>query len=151
MTENSTEFRSVLLSPKEVLRLWPTLEPEITKALEHGIDELTAFDVCRQALDNKIQVWATIDQDNKIVCTTTTRILPYESTKVLQIITCTGSGRQWKEFYEQHRAVEDFAKANGCSSVQVWGRKGWQRNLQKLTSRSGHKYETLYYVFNMEI
>ena len=151
MADETEAFRSVRLSPENVLRLWPTLEPMIAKALEHGIDELTTFEICKQALGNSIQVWVTLDDLDQIICATTTRFLVYPNTKSLQIITCTGNGRQWKEFYEQHRAVEDFAKANGCSHIQVWGRKGWLRKLKKLTSRAGHSYEPLYYVFNMEI
>jgi hypothetical protein len=151
MTDETTEFQSVMLSPQEVLRLWPTIEQDVAKALVHGIDELTPFDICRQALDGKIQVWLTVDTDKNIVCTTTTRFLSYPGTKALQIITCTGTGRRWEEFFHQHRAVEDFAKAQGCTSIQVWGRKGWSRRLNRLSSRAGNSYETLYYVFNMEI
>lgn len=152
MTEETSRFQSVLLTPQNVLKYWHLLEPEIEKALEHGIDELTAFDVCKQALDNKIQVWVAVDKNNEIVCTITTRFLTYPSTKVMQIITCTGSqGRYWDDFCEYHRTLEDYAKANGCSSLQVWGRKGWQRHLTKIKSRSGQDYQTLYYVYNMEI
>lgn len=151
MTDETSEFQSVMLSPQDVLHLWPTIEKDVAKALDHGIDELTTFDICRQALDGKIQVWLTVDQDKNIVCTTTTRFLSYPNAKVMQIITCTGAGRKWVEFFHQHRAVEDFAKANGCSSIQVWGRRGWSRHLPKLKSRAGKSYETLYYVYNMEI
>jgi hypothetical protein len=150
MTETQ-EFRSVLLSPNEVLRFWPQIEPDIVKALEHSVNELTSFDVCKQALDGRIHVWLIIDNQHKIVCTTTTRYLNYPSHKALQIITCTASGRKWKEFFEHHRAIEDFAKQSGCSSIKVWGRKGWQRQLNKLTSRASTKYKTLYYVYNLEI
>ena len=36
MTETE-EFRSVLLNPQEVLKLWPQIEPDIEKALAHSI------------------------------------------------------------------------------------------------------------------
>ena len=150
MTETS-EFRSVLLSPNDVLRFWPQIEPDIAKALEHSVNELTAFDVCKQALDGRIHVWLIIDNQNQIVCTTTTRYLNYPGHKALQIITCTATGRRWEEFYQHHQSLEDFAKQSGCSSIQIWGRKGWQRQLKKLKSRAGMKYQTLYYVYNLEI
>ena len=151
MTETE-EFRSVLLNPQEVLKLWPQIEPDIEKALAHSILELTAFHICKQAISGHIHIWLTIDADNKIVCTTTTRFLNYPNDKkALQIITCTAKDRKWIEFFEQHKSVEDFARQSGCSCIQVWGRKGWQRQLKKLTSSVGSQYETLYYVYNMEI
>jgi len=150
MTEPS-EFRSVLLNPQEVLKFWPQFEEDIEKALAHSVMELTAFDICKQALSGIIHIWLTLDNNNKIVCTTTTRFLNYPSHKALQIITCTGKDRKWDEFYEQHKAIEDFAKQSNCSGIQVWGRKGWQRQLKKLTNDVGKQYETQYYVYNMEI
>ena len=150
MTETS-EFRSVLLNPQEVLKLWPQISSDIEKALEHSVNELSVFELCQKALSGHIHIWLTLDSNNRIVCTTTTRIFTYSSHKSLQIITCTGSSRKWEEFFQQHKTVEDFAKQNGCSSIQIWGRKGWQRQLKKLTSSTGNKYKTLYYVYNMEI
>jgi len=150
MTETS-EFRSVLLNPQEVLKFWPQFEEDIEKALAHSVMELSAFDICKQALSGIIHIWLTLDTNNKIVCTTTTRFLNYPNYKALQIITCTGKDRKWTEFYEQHKAIENFAKQSGCKGIQVWGRKGWQRQLKRLTSDVGTKYKTQYYVYSMEI
>tara|TARA_R100001463_G_scaffold89233_1_gene143965 strand:+ start:1289 stop:1744 length:456 start_codon:yes stop_codon:yes gene_type:complete len=151
MADKNLEFRSVRLSPNEVLKFWPEFEADIEKALAHSVNELTAFDLCKAALDGKIYIWLTLDKNNKIVCTTTTRFLNYPSHKSLQIITCTGRNQKWEEFFEQHSAVEDFARQNDCSSIQIWGRKGWQRQLKKLTSNKDTSYNLLYYVYNMEI
>ena len=105
MAETS-EFRSVLLNPQEVLKFWPQFEEDIEKALAHSVMDLTAFDICKQALSGIIHIWLTLDTNNKIVCTTTTRFLNYPSYKALQIITCTGKDRKWDEFYEQHKAEQ---------------------------------------------
>ena len=63
----TTEFRSVLLNPQEVLKFWPQFEEDIEKALEHSVMELTAFDICKQALSGVIHIWLTLDNNNKIV------------------------------------------------------------------------------------
>ena len=151
MTAETTEFRTVLLSPNEILKVWHLIEADIEKALTHGINEITILEMCRQALSNKIFIFITLNRDNKIVCTTTLRFLNYGQVKTCQIITNTTNNIPLKQVEHDHQVFEDFAKTNGCSHMQVWGRKGWQRRLQSLTSRQGNKYKTQYYVFNMEI
>ena len=151
MTVEAPEWRTVLLSPNEVLKVWHLIEADIEKALKHGINEITILDMCKQALSNKIFIFITLDRDNKIVCTTTLRFLHYGSVKTCQIITNTTNGIPLKQVEHDHQVFEDFAKQNSCSHMQVWGRKGWQRRLQSLTSRQGNKYKPLYYVFDMEI
>ena len=151
MTVEAPEWRTVLLSPNEVLKVWHLIEADIEKALEHGINEITILDMCKQALSNKIFIFITLDRDNKIVCTTTLRFLNYGQVKTCQIITNTTNSISLKQVEHDHQVFEDFAKQNGCSHMQVWGRKGWQRRLQSLSSRQGNKYKPLYYVFDMEI
>ena len=151
MTVEAPEWRTVLLSPNEVLKVWHLIEADIEKALTHGINEITILDMCKQALSNKIFIFITLDRDNKIVCTTTLRFLNYGQVKTCQIITNTTNSISLKQVEHDHQVFEDFAKQNGCSHMQVWGRKGWQRRLQSLSSRQGNKYKPLYYVFDMEI
>jgi hypothetical protein len=151
MTEETEKFRTFLLSPVDVPILWHMIEADIAKALSHGIGEMSAFDICKDAINGTVFIWITLNQNNKIVCTTTLRFLTYQSKKTCQIITNTTNGVSLKQIEHDHRLFEDFAKENGCSHLQVWGRKGWQRRLQSLSSRQGNKYETQYYVFDMEI
>jgi len=151
MTEKTSKFSTVLLTPQQVLNVWPLIEAGIDKALSHGIDEMSVFDLFKDAINGNIFVWVGLDEDNKIVCSATLRFLTYPSVKTCQIITSTAHGTPLKQIEIDHRVFEDFAKKNGCSHIQVWGRKGWQRRLQNLSSRQGNKYKTQYYVYDMEI
>ena len=139
MTEETPEFRTVLLTPQEVLHIWPSIQAGIAKALSHGIDEMSVFDLCKGALNGSIFVWVGLDRDSRIVCSATLRFLTYQSVKTCQIITNTTHGIPLKQIEADHRLFEDFAKKNGCSHMQVWGRKGWQRRLQSFRSRQGNK------------
>ena len=151
MTEKTSKFSTVLLTPQQVLNVWPSIEADVDKALSHGIDEMSVFDLFKDAINGTVFVWITLDRDNRIVCTTTLRFLAHKNVKTCQIITNTTNGVPLKQVEADHRLFEDFAKKNGCSHMQVWGRKGWQRRLQTLSSRQGNKYKTQYYVFDMEI
>lgn len=141
---------TVLLKPEEVLQHWHNLSPHIDTALEHSAGELTTFDVARDSLNGSCHVWVTFS-DNLMVSVLVTRFLNYQRTKMLQIMTCGGSIDDWDAWTEQHSVIEDFAKLNGCSHIEIWGRKGWGRRLQHLKSKAGHPYKPLYHVYSMEI
>ena len=131
MTVETPEFRTVLLSPNEVLKVWHLIEADIEKALEHGINEIPILELCKQALSNKIFIFITLDRDNKIVCTTTLRFLNYGQVKTCQIITNTTNGIPLKQVEHDHQVFEDFAKANGCSHMQVWGPQGMAEKIEE--------------------
>ena len=40
MTAETAEFRTVLLSPNEIVKVWHLIEADIEKALSHGINEI---------------------------------------------------------------------------------------------------------------
>jgi hypothetical protein len=58
--------------------------------------------------------------------------------KVCEIIACGGKGMRsprgqgWLHLIEK---IEDYARAEGCSTVRVVGRKGWKRMLTDYRAR----------------
>ncbi|UAW59273.1 putative acyltransferase [Roseobacter phage CRP-738] len=151
MTEETSEFRSFVLTHQNVLKYWPTLEPHIQKALDYGAGEYSTFDIFKQAIDNLMQIWVTVDKDDKLGCVTVTQVSVYPDYKALQILCLTAVNQTVTNMRDQFHCLEDFAKQNGCSSLRVWGRKGWQRKLRSLKSRQGNEFKTQYYVYSQEI
>jgi|TARA_B100001094_G_scaffold64951_1_gene60958 hypothetical protein len=151
MTAETAEFRSGIISPQEVLKLWPTLEPQIQKSLDHGEGEYSTFDIFRKALDNLMQIWVTVGADNELNCVTVTQVSVYPEYKSLQILCLTVINQTVNDMKDQFHCLEDFAKQNGCSSLRVWGRKGWERKLRSLKSKQGNEFKTRYYVYSQEI
>lgn len=151
MTDETSEFRSALLTPPQVLEYWPTLEPHIVKALAVGVGEMTPFDICSQAMNSLMQVWVTLDSQNNLGCVTVTRTLQYPSSKHLQIVCLTAVHHSVNQMADQFHTLETYAKQNGCQSLQVWGRKGWQRKLRAFRSIEGHPFKTQYLVFDQEL
>jgi hypothetical protein len=50
-----------------------------------------------------------------------------EKRLVCTILACAGSGMDgWLHLLE---LIEDYARAEGCAAVRLFGRKGWQRKL----------------------
>jgi hypothetical protein len=139
-----------LLRAEEILTYWPNISPHIDAALEHSAGEITTFQTFQQAMIGQIHVWAYVDQD-KITSAFATRFLIFDNTKSLQIMACGGAVADWELTQPVHSAFEQFAKDNECQNIQIWGRKGWVKRLENVTSESGKKYEPLYHVISMEI
>lgn len=62
-----------------------------------------------------------------IECAAVTRLDLTERSKVCTILACGGRGRvRWLHLLNQ---IEQYAKAEGCTSTRLYGRKGWKRAL----------------------
>jgi len=140
-----------LLNPADVLAQWPIIKPHIDSALAHSVGEITTFQLFQQAMSGKVHVWVYLDQHAQITVVSSTRFLQYDNCKSLQIMTCGGSVADWEKTQSGHSIFEQFAKENKCQNIQIWGRKGWVKRMEKVTSKSGKKYKPLYTVISMEI
>ena len=149
MIEN--KYRSSLLKPQDILKKWHILEPHVESALDHSVGEMTSFDIALLAMIEKAHIWLTVDQNDSIASVIVTRFIEETRRKSMLIQTCGGSVEGWDAWTAHHDTLVKFARNNKCSSIQIWGRKGWQRRLQDLTNDTGHSYRHLYQVYNMEI
>ena len=140
-----------LLHPADVLAQWPTIKPHIDSALAHSVGEITTFQLFKKAMLGEVHVWVYLDEHTQITAVLSTRFLHFENRKSLQIMTCGGAVEDWDIWLDHNHVFENFCKNNGCSSIQIWGRKGWGRKLAKVTSETGKSYRPLYHVFDMEI
>ena len=148
---NSGIFMSLhLLSAEEILTYWPQISPHIDVALEHSVGEITTFQTFKHAMNGQMHVWIYVDQ-NKITSAFATRFLIFDNCKSLQIMTCGGAVADWEITQSVHSIFEQFAKKNKCQNIQIWGRKGWVKRMENITSESGTKYKPLYTVISMEI
>ena len=120
----------------------------IEEAMEKGNGETSLFSLYQKLILDHAQLWVVLDKE-EIVATATTEIINYESYSTLHIITTTGKG--WDEYSYLHNELEEFAKHKGCRETQIWGRKGWEKKLDKLTGKNGKKYKHTYSVFSMEV
>jgi hypothetical protein len=149
MIEN--EYRSSLLKPQDILEKWQILKPHIESANEHSAGEMTPFDIALLAMVGKAHIWLTVDQNDNVASVIVTRFIEQTRRKTMLIQTCGGSVEGWDAWTAHHDNLIKFAQDNMCSSIQIWGRKGWQRRLRHLTNDTGRSYKHLYQVYNMEI
>jgi hypothetical protein len=64
----------------------------------------------------------------RIDAAATTILTQTDTRKVCVLTACGGRDmRRWLELLEQ---IEAYARAEGCSRIRIFGRKGWQRMLE---------------------
>ena len=114
----------VCVDPKRVHEIWPHAKDKIKSAIEQT--GLSAFDDTEyDVLSGDQLLW--LAWENAILAAATTRLTSSGGRKVCEIVACGGEDRdRWLPLIEQ---IETYAENEGCLSVRIIGRAGWERVL----------------------
>lgn len=150
--ENILDNKVILLTPQQVVEHWRTIEPAIDSALKSSVGESTTYDYLTWLQNpDYYQCWVVQDEES-IVNISITKINTYATHKALHLVTTTGiNGARWDSYKTAHHTIEQFARDQGCRRIEMYGRKGWSRVLDKLTGSKNEKYKEVYVVHSMEL
>jgi trans-2-enoyl-CoA reductase len=137
-------IKTTLLHPDQVQDMWHVLKGPLKASLDHGVGESTLTDYLRRALEWQAQIWL-VTNDDQIMGVALTQFLQYSTHKTLHIVGVGGT--DWATWADQYYLVEEFAKQNGCTAVEQWGRPGWSKILPKAIPG----FEVVYHVMRKEI
>ena len=98
-----------------------TCRPWIEAALEYGDGNHTFDDIAAGVLTGRYRLW--VRQNGCAV----TEIISYPRKRVCNVFLAGGEMQVIKDL---QAPCEEYAKANGCSSLVLTGRKGWVRALR---------------------
>ena len=116
-----------MVTPDDVSVVWETIEEYIQGAIDHSRGEATLEDYYEHLSTGDMQLWLAVDKKNILACMVT-QIAPYPSKRVLSIIAIGVVERErWIQFLPD---VVHWALNMGCTSLEVWGRKGWLKILR---------------------
>lgn len=119
---------AVLIKPSEINEFWNDIEPHLARCTRYSEGELEPEDFKTYLLDEQMQLWIAID-DEKIIASMVTQIIIYPQKRVLRIIAIAGGEMErWISFLP---GLEELAMDQGCSAMEVWGRKGWLKVLEE--------------------
>lgn len=102
-------------------------------------------DYLSRALSQVVQVWVFLDDNNNMVGCGMTQFLQYSTHKTLHIIACEGI--EWDTWAKEYYKIEQFAKQNGATACESWGRAGWSKVLPKAIPG----FKVAYHVMRKEI
>ncbi len=116
-----------VVHPDEVPKLWKKVLPQIERCVPHSEGEMEAPDFYVALVDGEMQLWIAVE-DEEVIASMVTQIVPYPAKKVLRVIAIAGEDMdKWFHFQPD---LEEFAILMGCSSLEAWGRKGWKKILK---------------------
>jgi hypothetical protein len=110
----------VCVDPERVSEIWPHARSIIKAAIDRT--ELSSFeDLEQQVLAGDQLLW--LAWSDRIEAAATTHL----SRDVCTLTACSGYDRdRWLPLFAK---IEEYAKAEGCKKMRLFGRKGWERVL----------------------
>lgn len=119
----------ICVDPKRIHEIWPHVVDLIHRAVKRTNLSHT-LDIDADVLQGNGLLWLAA-QGERIVAAMTTALVLTDTDKVCILTTCGGEDmRDWLPLQEK---IEAYAKAEGCSLVRIYGRKGWARVLEGYT------------------
>jgi len=110
----------VCVNPADVKKVWPLARDLICAAIERT--NLSDFaDIERDVLAGDQLLWLAISDRVEAAATT------HLSRNVCTLTACSGHQRErWLPLFAR---IEKYAKDEGCHTMRLYGRKGWERVL----------------------
>lgn len=109
---------------------WPHVSDLIKKAVERG--GLGSYKIIQDmVLDGRALLWIACEDNRLLPAALVTSLEIEDKRTVCAIVAYAGT----KELLPLLSGVEEYARAKGCQSMRLMGRKGWQRMLKDYQSK----------------
>lgn len=115
----------VCVDPAAVDDIWPHVQGFIESAFDHSRGDDNAEIVLAELKAQTSLLWFVWERNARsILAALTTKLIKTPRGLVCRITSCGGIHLdRWSTLLSQ---IEEYAKAEGCISVRIEGRKGWK-------------------------
>lgn len=112
-----------------VIHEWPRVAPLVRQALDRGEGSYAEADVALYCISGASQLWL-VENDSEVtaICITQIANLPRKRKCFLRYL--AGSMEAIKPHIS---AIEDYARREGCKTLECYARKGWARRMPDWT------------------
>lgn len=105
--------------------VWNQVEPLLSKSLDYADGKYSTGSIYKALKVRDMQLWVSMRGGLEACCVTEIRFFPLK--KVCTVMFCAGKDMDnWLWFLSE---VELWAISNGCHSIEVHGRRGWEKIL----------------------
>jgi len=114
------------VGPNDVPKIWPHMSHFIQRAMERG--GMGRFeDVQRDVLTTNAYLWLAIESGS-VLAAAVTKVTDEPHYRLCTIVAC--GGHDWGRWGQLIEGLEKYARAEGCSRMEIAGRPGWLRRLR---------------------
>jgi hypothetical protein len=128
-TRSSDELRLVGIPLENLLENWPIAKQMLNPSLYYADGKYTMDDIFNGLRAREMQLWF-VESDTEIKCALITQIHKYAHDSRLVILFLAGF--EFNDVMELWGDLADFAREKGCSSIEMYGRPGWEKRLKRL-------------------
>lgn len=135
-----------VVTPDMLDNFWPLVVPLLIPALEIAGED-TIEDIYPQLKANKKLLWISFDDDLGVYGAAVTSIVQHSKKKVLFLEYLGALPNTMVRCFEDAKDMfTKWAKHHDCDSIELYGRKGWERVLKD----SGYKTTRYVYTLNLK-
>jgi len=108
---------------------WREAAPHIMRATDRSFERYGLYDIFKALKTGHQQLWVVYDDDT-VIAAFTTSVTDYPGRRILTCQFCGGAQlTEWSG--PATEVLQSYAKQTGCTLVELYGRKGWVRELKK--------------------
>lgn len=124
--DTSTSVDLLCVDPAQIRQFWPHVSHLLRSAIDRtGLSDWQETE--DSILNGDALLWIAWD-GTKILSAASTSLSMANRRKICTLVAVGGEDmKQWFPLLEK---IEDFARAEGCDCVRIYGRKGWARVLK---------------------
>lgn len=124
---SSADYHVTGVLSHRINEVWPAVAPIIERALEFGDGKYALTDIHRFLEEQACQLWI-IHNTAGIAGALVTQIVNYPQDRRLCFFACAGvEADKWLHLNE---VIKCYAREQGCSSVEIYGRPGWVKKMK---------------------
>jgi len=117
----------MLVKRQDIIEILPFVEHYIKDAMQYNND-WTYTDLVTSLLTEHCKLWV-VSHDNKLLAAVVTQVYLYPLKKEVRIHLLAGEETEkWAK--EWSHTIETYAISEGAKSIDLMGRKGWERYLR---------------------
>lgn len=126
MSDGKAQAALVGVPSDKIPLIWPDVLPFIERACTRTNGRYEAADILGFLLSGVCQLWVCMDAEIDAVAVT--EIVCYPRAKAVRVF--LASGRDHRKWIRFEPVIVEWAVAQGCTLIELWGRRGWIRALK---------------------